>query len=231
MKPTALVLGGVAVIGIAVVLWRILGTATSPMATAPTDLTGVGDREIIELAQGVETGNPEAEVWLLEFADFQCPACANFAQSVKPLIDLNYIQTGKIRFVYQDFPLVNIHPHAFLAARAGRCAEELGDFWAFHDAVYQNQLRWSGVSSAASNFVGYAVETGIDRDAFEGCLRSDRHADVVSANMQLGMRLGVPGTPSLFLRQGNGMAVRVPGSDYATLAQAIEDALAATGQP
>jgi predicted DsbA family dithiol-disulfide isomerase len=68
---------------------------------------------------------------------------------------------------------------------------------------------------------------GLDNSAFEACLRSDRHADVVSANMRLGMALGVPGTPSVMIRQGSGIARRLGSSDYNTIATAIDEALAA----
>ena len=221
------ILAVVALVAVGGVLWSVRGSAGGNTATAPVDLGEIDDRALLSLARGVEAGASDADIWILEFADFQCPACQSFAQTVKPLLELNYISAGKIRFVYHDFPLTNIHPNAFLAARAGRCADDQGRFWDFHDLMYGNQRQWSGQANPIGNFVGYGETVGLDKSAFEACLRSDRHADVVSANMRLGMALGVPGTPSVMIRQGSGIARRLGSSDYNTIATAIDEALAA----
>jgi len=226
MNRLYLVLGAVAVIGIIAVVVSVGGSALGNTATRPVDLGPIDEVALVEMARGVEKGNPESQVWVLEFADFQCPACMAFAQGVKPLLELNYINEGKVRFVYYDFPLTNIHPNAFLAARAGRCAEEQGRFWEFHDELYRSQPVWAGSGNPAGEFLTYAGNVGADRRAFESCLRSERHAELVTANMELGIRLGVPGTPTVMIRQGSGMATRV-GSDYASIARAIDEALEA----
>jgi len=229
-NTTYIILGVVAAVAVVAILYSLRGGgAGGSTATTPLELPEIGDRELVSLARGIEAGDPSASIWLLEFADFQCPGCQAWSQQVKPLLELNYINTGLVRFVYHDFPLTNIHPHAFLASRAGRCAEELGNFWEFHDEVYRNQMQWSGQANPTGSFISYAERVGLDAGAFDSCLRSDRHADVVSANMQLGMALGVPGTPSLMLRMGSGVARRLPSSDYATVAGAIEEALEAMG--
>lgn len=219
------ILGILAVAVLGGVLYAVGGGPGGSVATAPVDLGEIDDRRLVEMAQGVVKGDPDAEVWILEFADFQCPACQAFAQGVKPLLELNYVDSGRVRFVYHDFPLVNIHPNAFLAARAGRCAEEQGRFWEFHDEIYRNQAQWSMQPNPVGSFVDYAGAAGLDTGPFGQCLRSDRHAELVTANMQLGIALGVPGTPSIMIRQGSGIARRLPSSDYATIATAIEEAL------
>ena len=229
-NTTYIILGVVAVIAVVAILYSMRGGGLGgSMATTPVELGEIGDRDLVAMARGVESGDPSASIWLLEFADFQCPGCQAWAQQVKPLLELNYISTGLIRFVYHDFPLTNIHPQAFLASRSGRCAEELGNFWSYHDEVYRNQMQWSGQANPAGSFVNYAERVGLDSDAFGSCLRSDRHADVVTANMRLGVALGVPGTPSVMLRMGSGIARRLPSTDYATIAGAIEEALEAMG--
>ncbi|NIR59140.1 MAG: thioredoxin domain-containing protein, partial [Gammaproteobacteria bacterium] len=103
-------------------------------------------------------------------------------------------------FVYYDFPLTEIHAHAVLAARAGRCASDQGKFWEYHDLVFARQSSWAYARSAPVDaFRDYAEQLGLDGGAFQACLESDAHADVVTANRLLGERLGVPGTPTVII--------------------------------
>ena len=167
---------------------------------------------LVETASGVERGDPNAPITILEFGDFQCPACQQFATFVKPQIDLSYVEQGVARFVFHDYPLVAGHPHAFLASRAARCALDQGDqyFWPFHDQLFSHQSTWAMSSGPPlGDFEDYAGTLGLDRDDFANCLDSDRHAEVVSANMRLGMELGVSGTPTIFVSKGEGMGIRV----------------------
>jgi protein-disulfide isomerase len=155
---------------------------------------------LMAMATGVERGDPNASITIMEFGDFQCPACQQFALLVKPQLDAAYVDEGIARFEFHDFPLASMHAHAFFAARAARCALDQGNsnFWAFHDRLYAEQATWSESRSAPGDaFVAFAAEIGLDVDDFRNCLDSDRHADVVSANMRLGMEIGVAGTPTL----------------------------------
>jgi protein-disulfide isomerase len=166
--------------------------ATEPV---PVDLEAA---ELTRVA-GISVGREDAPVVLFEFADFQCPACAQFAAFGTPYIKERHVATGTVRYVHYDFPLVNIHPHAFLAARAGRCAHEQGKFWDYHDLLYAEQPNWSRRDEALSLFVEYAGQLELDRAAFDGCLNSDRYAREVTENMRLGQALGVPGTPTIYI--------------------------------
>jgi protein-disulfide isomerase len=111
----------------------------------------------------------------------------------------DYVDSGTVRFVWYDFPLVQIHKNAMLAARAGRCANEQNQFWAFHDVIFARQQEWSESSDAADLFAGYAQQVGLDRGAFETCLGSDKYQKEVSESYQLGSTLGVTGTPTIFI--------------------------------
>jgi protein-disulfide isomerase len=166
--------------------------ATEPIAVEmePGDLARV---------QGISVGRADAPVVIYEFADFQCPACAQFAAVVTPHIKQRHVEAGTVRYVHYDFPLIRIHPHAFLAARAGRCANEQGRFWEYHDLLYAEQQSWSRREEVLPLFVEYAQPTGLDRNSFESCLRSDRYAVEVTQNMRLGESLNVPGTPTLYI--------------------------------
>jgi protein-disulfide isomerase len=166
-------------------------------ATQPLALE-VGPAELSE-ARGVSAGREDAPVVIYEFADFQCPACAQFAAAATPYIKERYVATGVVRYVHYDFPLMQIHPHAFLTARAARCAGEQGRFWEYHDALYEQQQAWSRMDDIVPTLVTYSRQVGADPEAFEACVRSDRFAREVTLNLRLGESLNVPGTPTLFI--------------------------------
>jgi protein-disulfide isomerase len=191
--------------------------------TAPVEVEGLDDQQtLVRMAQGVSRGSEDAPMTILEFGDFQCPSCRIFATGIKPQVELAWIESGDARFVYYDFPLVGIHPHAFLAARAGRCAEEQGEFWAYHDVLYQRQSAWAGSAGPpVSDFEDYAAEAGLDQDAFSACLRSDRHAALVTANMRLAQELGVTGTPTIMINSG-GTTRTLPDFGFETIMNAVE---------
>jgi protein-disulfide isomerase len=193
--PFYVILGIIAVAGIGVLFYQVGGRAQPALEPVPVAM----DEAQLARAPGVATGPEDAPVVIYEFADFQCPGCAQFATFVAPLIKEHYVQPGTVRYVYYDFPLIQIHRHAFLASRAGRCAEEQGRFWEYHDVLYGRQQRWASAADASGLFIEYADELGLDRRAFTECLRSDRYALEVTQNLRLGESLGVQGTPTLFI--------------------------------
>ncbi len=93
-------------------------------------------------------GNPDATVTIVEFSDFQCPFCQRFHQTTLPLILENYVDTGKVKFVYKDFPIQSLHPNGALpAAVASECADEQGMFWQYHDKLFQTQKKWERLAT------------------------------------------------------------------------------------
>lgn len=196
LTPFYAVLGVIALAGVGLILYQLM-TRGGSAATEPVEV----EIDATELArvQGISIGDADAPVVIYEFADFQCPACGQYAALTAPLIKERLVETGIVRYVHYDFPLTQIHPHAFLAARAGRCAEEQDGFWQFHDLIYARQMRWSSMGDPSGIFIDLAEEVGLDRGAFTECLRSDRFAEEVTRNMRLGESLGVPGTPTLFV--------------------------------
>ncbi len=205
------VLGATAVIAAGSLLWSVRGGGSA--ATEPIASIVAGDMEdleaLVEMATGVERGDPNAPITILEFGDFQCPACQQFASLVKPQIDLAYVDEGIARFVFHDYPG---HAHSFLAARGARCALDQGEqyYWPYHDQLFAHQSTWGVSQSPPMNaFEDYAATVGLDVEDFADCLDSDRHADVVSANMRLGLELGVDRTPTIFVSKGGGRSIRV----------------------
>jgi protein-disulfide isomerase len=200
--------------------------------TGPVAVEGLDDLErLVELAQGVTKGSEDAPLTIIEFGDYQCPSCQWWATQVKPSVELQYIESGKAKFVFYDWPIVNGHPHAFLAARAARCAGDQGAYWEYHDNLFRNQTRWAASTNPSGMFGDYAEQLGMDRGAFSECLNSDRHAEVVTANMELGNQLGVNGTPTVYVEQGG--AARRVGNDLQSIASYIDDILSeeADGAP
>ena len=237
MKKLYTILVGVAVVGVAAVGYA-MSAGSGSTATEPVALEGLDDPQaLVAMAQGMVKGEEQAPVTIVEFGDYQCPGCGQFASLVEPQITTEYVETGKARFVFFDFPLVNIHANSFLAARAVRCAadQDPDKGWDLHSTLYGRQGQWSASSKPAAEFVAYAQELGLDTDAFRTCLDSDRHADVVTANLRLGEQLGVDRTPTVMVSErGKGTARRVGlgGSDWwEDISAAVDSVLGARGGP
>ncbi len=226
------ILGGAAALAVAIVAFNLVSSLFDETARSSVEVEYDSPQELVELAQGVSVGNPEAPVTIIEFGDYQCPACQNFFRQAKPILDVSYIQPGRVQFVFYDFPLEATHPNAFLAARAARCAGDQDRYWEYHDRLFQDQISWSVQADPVGDFVGYAEDLGLNRDTFRSCLRSDRHAEVVSANQLLGLQLGAQSTPTVLLDKGDGRATWI--DNWTTnlrpiLEEALAEATGATG--
>lgn len=195
LTPLYVILGVVALAGIGVLLFQLSRGDAGATEPVPVSI----DPTALQRVQGVAIGREDAPVVIYEFADFQCPGCSQFAAFVAPLIKERLVEPGLVRYVHYDFPLTSIHRHAFLAARAARCADEQGRFWEYHDLLYGRQPQWSEAGDAAGRFIDYAAETGLDESAFESCLRSDRFAEEVTRSLRFGESLDIPGTPTLII--------------------------------
>ena len=227
MRKFYYLFGAVAAIGIGVVGYNVSAGMFGSAVTAPIELNLENDEALVALAQGMSKGDEGAAVTIVEFGDYQCPGCGSFALNVKPQIEQILVNSGQAKFVFYDFPLISIHPNAFLAARAARCAGEQDKYWEYHETLFRNQGRWSTASMPSSAFEDYAGDVGIDEGDFGSCLNSDKFADVVTANMELGARMGVSGTPTVLVEH-NGQLRRLNSFDYGTVAATVE-ALTAEG--
>jgi protein-disulfide isomerase len=137
-------------------------------------------------------GPQNAPITIVEFSDFECPYCVRFSRDT--LVPLLETYPQQIRFVYRDFPLVNIHPNARPAAEAAQCAFAQGRFWEFHNGIFQNQSRMG-----EALYLELAAELGLDQAEFEQCVNSRRFADEVAADMNAARELGITGTPTFFI--------------------------------
>lgn len=152
------------------------------------------NNEGIEVTDHIK-GNPEAAVTLVEFSDFQCPACASF-QPVMEEVMKSY--GDKLRFEYKHFPLP-IHPYAQQAALAAEAAGQQGKFYEYHDLLFKNQQAWSTSVTPGSLFIQYAEELGLDIDQFRRQQKSSVLRDAIRGDLAEARELGLTGTPTFFL--------------------------------
>lgn len=146
-------------------------------------------------------GNPDAQLTIVEFSDFQCPFCAKFHTQTFPSINENYIKTGKVNFVYRDFPITSIHSNALPAALASECANDQGKFWQYHDMLFENQINWKDLELVQSTdiFKKYAIDLGLDSSKFDSCLDSGKYLKEIQNDLDDGRAYGVTGTPGFFV--------------------------------
>lgn len=163
-------------------------------------------------------GNPDAAVKIVEYSDFQCPACAAFQPIVNEVINTFGDQ---ISFEYRHFPLSAIHPYAEQAARAAEAAGQQGKFFEFHDKLFAEQDSWKTGAAPTTFFLRYAGELGLDVDKFRKHLRSTQLRDEVRADAALGREAGLTGTPSFFLN-GEKMDIKTYQDFFDQVAKAVD---------
>ncbi len=158
-------------------------------------------------------GDKNAPVTIVEFSDFECPFCGRFHQNTLPDLISEYIDKGKVKLVYRDFPL-SFHPNAKAAAIAAECAkEQSGDkgYFAYHDKLYSNQGSFS-----TENFKKWAGEMGLKTSEFNNCLDEEKYADEVNNDFKDGQSYGVSGTPAFFVN-GRKLSGAQPFSVFKTM--------------
>jgi protein-disulfide isomerase len=185
---------------------------TARTITAPTGVTPEGY---------AYKGRLDAPVIVIEYGDFQCPSCAAFATQQEATIDQRYVETGKVRFIYHDFPLPQ-HNNAVIAAAAARAAGAQGKFWPMHDLLFARQRAWSASNAIQPLLASYAEAIGLDRVAFEQALTSKTFVAALEAARQQSGQRGIQATPTF---EVNGKLV-----DTFQLEAAIAAALQAQGR-
>ncbi len=155
-----------------------------------------------QLVEGVSVdddafkGDANAPVTIVEFSDYECPFCERHVTEVYPKLLENYVDTGKVKYVFRDFPL-SFHPDAFPAAVAANCARDQGDdatYFAFHDKLFGDQKALN-----AESFTKYASELNLDTAEFETCLTSGKFDEEIQQDIADGTKYGVSGTPGFFI--------------------------------
>ena len=215
-KQFYLVLVGIAVIG-GLLIWRTAGKANSRVVA--TDV-----RATPAQAEGYLMGNPNAPVQIMEFADFECPACGQFATVTEPDVRKRIIETGLASYRFFDFPLTEIHKNTLAASNAAACASDQGKFWEMHDQLYEHQPQWSteATSDPKKFFERYATQIGLDVSTWNKCYDDQRHLKRIMSNRAEGERRNVRQTPTFVI--GTKM---IPGSLPYDMIKAYVDTAAA----
>ena len=149
--------------------------------------------EPISLQGAIQDGAASAKVAVIQYSEFKCPYCGVFARDTLPTLKKKYLDTGKVVIAFRHFPLDTLHPFARQAAQAAECANQQGQFWAFHDRMFAQQKELDAVKIAA-----YAKEISLDSRRFSSCMEAEA-ARVVDADVESGKALGVTGTPTFFI--------------------------------
>ena len=185
-------LGVVAVIGVGALSW----VATRPKTTS----TKIDPSLPALKAEGYLMGSPTAPVEIIEFADFECPGCGQFATLTEPDIRARLVNTGQVRMRFMDFPLP-IHRNTWDASLAASCANEQGKFWEMHDAIFQNQDKWNGEATKRPRgpLGDLAKGLGMDMTKYGSCMDTEKYRAQVQANLQEGTRRQVGQTPTFII--------------------------------
>ena len=215
-----LILGGVALAGVAALILVRGGDASAPenlpVSVASTNVQGSG-------AVGISTGGEDAPVTIIEFEDFLCPHCRDFNAFSGKLIRREFA-TGDdplVRWVVYEFPLGQA---SWAPALAGRCAGDQGAYWEMHDVLYARTEEWAGEANPNGTFIDFADELGLDTGQFRECLSEREHLSDIAAARKYGESLGVNGTPALYLN-GRKLTLRTD-ADYESLKALIIEAAA-----
>jgi protein-disulfide isomerase len=150
--------------------------------------------ESVELDENRALGSADATVAIVEFSDYQCPYCERFFSQTFPKLEESYINTGKVRFYFRDFPLIQIHPQAKSAAIAANCAGRQGAYWKMHHGLFTNQAELG-----TALYQELAQGLSLNLPAFESCLAEPAESQKVDDDLAYGQTLTVQGTPHYFV--------------------------------
>lgn len=199
IKKYSIWAGAIAVIGL--IIFGLYAIVTSPTTTT---------NETINIApistKDITKGNSKTKVQLVEYSDFQCPACASYYPLVRQLLD-EY--KDKIYFAYRIFPLTNIHPNSHISAQAAYAAKKQNNFFEMEELLFTNQKDWSSASDPSGIFMDYARELKLDVKKFQTDMNSDEAKKYVNDSESGALAEGINSTPTFIL---NEVKIKNPGS-------------------
>ena len=217
---------GIGVLVVAAVVFGLVFLTAAPEPTSDELPVASANAEAFpaQLDQfGVSMGREDAPVVGREFADYQCPACGNFSSASKRLKQ-EYVDEGKVRFVYFDLPLQQ-HQNAIPAAQAARCAGDQGAYWSMHDRLYDSQTEWSGSNDPVATFTRYAGDLGLEERRFRRCMTTELHREAVEQSRRVAMQLRVASTPTVLVDN-----IRLTRPGWGQLSAVVERELASKAE-
>jgi protein-disulfide isomerase len=183
-------------------------------------------------ASGSTSGQPTNHLYgagrtgviLIEYGDYQCPACEAYHPIVKAVAEKF---KEDIHLQFRNFPLSSIHPNAFASARAAEAADKQGKFWEMHDLLYEQQSSWAQSTGPKVIFDQFAVQLGLDLTKFQQDYASDEVNDLINADIKEAKNIGADSTPTFVL---DGQKIDENPRDQAGFEKLINDAIAAKNQ-
>ena len=166
-------------------------------------------------------GNPDAEITIVEFGDYQCTFCYKFHDETMKKIDQKYIKTTNVNFVYKDFPLNG--PQSILASEASYCAQKQNKFWEYHDTLYNN---WGGENTGwitKNVLLGFANDIKLDLDSFSQCLENSEFKQKVLDNEQFAREIGIDATPSFLIFNDSELYRIIGAQPFDRFEQALQE--------
>ena len=179
-----------------VVLWAMVTDRRPEAVPGPAGVEELDVARIVGPPRRASVrGKSTARLAIIEFSDFECPFCGRYARDVYPRLVEEYVDTGKVLYVFRHYPLDN-HPLAAKAAEAVECAAGEGKYWSMHDRLFE-----ANGALAERDLLEYAASLDLSRVDFEACLRTDVMAGAVMDDRRDGAELGVTATPTFFFAE------------------------------
>lgn len=176
------------------------GASSGDVAAAPEGgMSGLTDSVSAAADRGRIRGSATAPIWFIEVSDFQCPYCKQWHDASFAAIEREYVQTGKVRLAYLNFPLSSIHPNARSAAEAAMCASVQDKFWPLHESLFATQSAWERQTNPVPTFDSLAVAAGVDAPAWRSCMTSHATGRLIDADHDRSASAGVGSTPTFFV--------------------------------
>ena len=172
---------------------RVLEAAATPRLSEKDSTTILAKAD-----RGRIRGDSTAKLWVVMVSDFQCPYCRQWHDEVFATVVRDYVERGKIRIAYLNFPLSG-HANAIPAAEAAMCAAVQGKFWEMHDAIFRTQSHWAGLSDPKPVFDSLALSTGVAAQPYRACVQSGATRAMIEADEQRASAAGVKATPTFFI--------------------------------
>ncbi|MGH7392261.1 MAG: DsbA family protein [Candidatus Rokuibacteriota bacterium] len=166
---------------------RLLETALRPARQA-------GRTASVSVTGKPSLGRPDAPLTMVEFSDYQCPFCKRHFETVYPVLKREYVDTGKVRYVFHGFPIDRLHPRAARMHEAAHCAGEQHRYWEMHDRLFANSK-----DPSVAALERHAQDVGIDAMPFSACLASGKYTRTVQEEIAEGGKVGVRGTPTFVI--------------------------------
>jgi len=212
---TSIIIASIVVAGSVLIGFSWLKNGSSPKANEAIKNVR-NDIKALETVPPISTsdkvlGNPNAEITIIEYSDFQCPFCGRFHKDAEETIKNNYVNKGLVSFVYRDFAFLG--DESIKSAEAAKCADDQGKFWEYHDYLFTHQKGENQGNFSNKNLKSFASELGLNTIVFNKCLDSDKYQQAVLDETSAGSQAGVEGTPKSFILKNGEVVDTIDGAE------------------